>query len=210
MKIAIIGANGKAGKRIAQEALKRGHEVTAIVRDAQKTDLLSVIEKSIHQLTIDDLAPFDAVVSAVGYWTPETFPLFSEDIRHLGQLLSTSTTRLIIVGGAGSLYVDDKHTLQLLDTPDFPAEFYPLAKAMTDALAILRTFSGLAWTFFSPAGDFDDNGRATGQYQLGGEELILNAAGESYISYADYALAMVDELENARFIRQRFTAVSER
>ena len=210
MKIAIIGANGQAGSLIATEGIKRGHQVTAIVRRAESVSLDQVLEKDVFDLKREDLIDFDVVVSALGFWTEETFPLFDKAFRHLAQLLSGTDTRFLVVGGAGSLYVDSAHTLQLLETPDFPEPFYPLAKAMTDAFGTLRTFSATAWTFFSPAGDFDVEGPATGQYQLGGEEMILNAAGESYISYADYALALVDEIENARFVRQRFTAVSEK
>lgn len=206
MKIAIIGANGKAGKRIAQEALKRGHEVTAIVRDAQKTDLTPVIEKDILSITTEDVAGLDALIIATGFWTPDLFHLFEEGHRHIARLLSGSDTRLLVVGGAGSLYLDDSHTSQ----PEFPEDFVPFIQASNAGLAVLRLFSTVAWTYFSPAMTFDPDGRATGAYTLGGEELILNAAGESYISYADYALAMVDELENGRFVRQRFTAVSER
>ncbi|MDQ0222262.1 NAD(P)-dependent oxidoreductase [Streptococcus moroccensis] len=210
MKIAIIGANGQSGKLILAEALKRGHEVTAIVRRADSTSHTPVLVKDVFELTAEDLSAFDVVVSAIGFWTEETFPLFDKVFRHVSQLLAGTETRFIVVGGAGSLFVDPAHTTQLLETPDFPAAFYPLAKAMTDALVTLRTFSATAWTFFSPAADFDAEGKASGNYQLGGEELILNAAGESYISYADYALALVDEIENGNFIRQRFTAVAEK
>lgn len=206
MKLAIIGASGKAGQRILTEALNRGHEVTAVVRDAKKVAIDAVIEKDIMALTKEDLAGFDAVVIATSFWTPDLFHLFEDAHRHVARLLASTNTRLMVVGGAGSLYLDDSHTTQ----SDFPEDFIPFIQASNAGLAVLRLFSNVAWTYFSPALEFDPEGPATGRYTLGHEELIFNQAGDSYISYADYALALVDELENGNFIRQRFTAVSER
>ncbi|MBP5243454.1 MAG: NAD(P)-dependent oxidoreductase, partial [Succinivibrio sp.] len=119
-------------------------------------------------------------------------------------------TRLIVVGGAGSLYLDKEHTAQLYKSPDFPEEYVEIATSQVEELAYLRTRNDVKWTFFSPAADFDDQGKKTGSYTLGGEEFILNKANESYISYADYAVALVDEIENRKFIGKRFTAVGER
>ena len=112
--------------------------------------------------------------------------------RTQGDLVAGTNTRLYIVGGAGSLYVDAAHKTQLLDTPDFPAEFYPLAKAQTEELAALRSRKDAHWIFVSPAADFAEDGVRTGKYKLGGEELTLSSAGESVISYADYAVGMAD------------------
>lgn len=206
MKIAIIGANGKAGQLITQEAIQRGFDVTAIVRRADSIQVDQVMEKDVLSLTTADLTGFDAVVVATGFWTPDLFHLFEDAHRHLAQLLSGTDTRLVVVGGAGSLFTDKAHTA----TSEFPEDFVPFIQASNSGLAVLRLFSNVAWTYFSPALEFDFEGRKTGRYTLGGEEIIHNATGESYISYADYATALVDELEHARFIRQRFTAVSDR
>ena len=112
-----------------------------------------------------------------------------------------------MVGGAGSLYVNPEHTAQVMDGPDFPNVFKPLARAQGKALAELRQRSDVKWTFVSPAGDFQVEGERTGKYILGGEELTLNGRGESVISYADYAIAMVDEAVSGGHIRQRISVV---
>ena len=114
-----------------------------------------------------------------------------------------------MVGGAGSLYVNPEHTVQVMDGADFPEMFRPLASHMGKALEELRARTDVKWTYISPAGDFQADGSKTGKYILGGEELILNAKGESVISYADYAVAMVDEALCGNHIRQRISIVAE-
>lgn len=114
-----------------------------------------------------------------------------------------------MVGGAGSLYVNPEHTACVADGPDFPDAFKPLAAAMAKALEELRQRDDVLWTYVSPAGDFQPEGERTGRYILGGEELTLNKNGESVISYADYAIAMVDEAQNGSHIKQRISVVSE-
>ncbi|MBR2733982.1 MAG: NAD(P)H-binding protein, partial [Selenomonadaceae bacterium] len=150
---------------------------------------------------------FDAVVDCFGAWSPETLPLHSTTLKHLCDILIGSNVRLLVVGGAGSLYVDKAHTTQLLNTPEFPAEYFPTAQAQTKELAELRERDDVKWTFVSPAADFRADGERTGKYILAGEEFTLNAAGESIISYADYALAMVDEIAGGNHIRQRISVV---
>ncbi|MBQ7670899.1 MAG: NAD(P)-dependent oxidoreductase, partial [Clostridia bacterium] len=127
--------------------------------------------------------------------------------QHLCDVLSGSDTRLLIVGGAGSLYVNPEHTAVVCDGPDFPAMFLPLAKAQGEELAELRKRDDVKWTFVSPAGDFQADGERTGEYILAGEELTLNSRGESIISYADYAIAMVDEIEKGDHIKARISVV---
>ena len=150
-----------------------------------------------------DLENFDAVVDAFGAWTPETLPLHSATLKHLCDIVSGTEIRLLIVGGAGSLYTNKEHTAQVMDAPNFPADWKPLAAAQAKALAELRERDDVKWTFISPACDFQAQGTRTGKYLVGGEELILNAAGESVISYADYAIAMVDEILNGEHLQQR-------
>ena len=196
MKVAVIAANGKAGQLITKEAVDRGHDVTAIVRGKNKSASSKAIEgKDILSLVKADLAGFDVVIDAFGAWTPETLGDHVKTSQHLADLLSGTDTRLLIVGGAGSLYVDPEHSVQLVDTPDFPAEFVPLASAQRDELTEIRKRDDVRWTFVSPAADFVADGSRTGEYILAGEELTTNAAGASSISYADYAIAMVDEAE---------------
>lgn len=206
MRIAIIGAAGKAGRLIAQEATGRHHEVVGFGR-TQKDGVDKVID--VADLTSDDLAGFDAVVDALGFFTPETLHLHTETVLHLADLLAGTPTRLLIVGGAGSLYVDAEHSVQLKDTDGFPEAFRPLAAAQADQLARLRERDDVTWTFISPAADFQAEAARTGEYALAGEQLETNAAGESVISYADYAIAFVDEIEAGNHLRQRISVHSK-
>lgn len=143
----------------------------------------------------------------VSVFTPETYHLQTDLTLLLVKALSNTNTRLIVVGGAGSLYVDEDHTVQLYDTPEFPEEFLGLAKAQGNALDILRRFSTVDWTFFSPAAEFDAEGSETSNYTLGAENFIVNNEGQPYISYDTYASILVNEIQNHAFSRQRFTAV---
>ncbi len=209
MKIAVICANGKEGKMIVQEAIARGADVTAVVRGENRSAAKKVIRKDLFELCASDLEGFDTVIDAFGAWTPETLPQHGTSLKHLCDLLSGKETRLLVVGGAGSLYVNPEHTVQVMDGADFPEMFRPLASHMGKALEELRTRTDVKWTYISPAGDFQVDGSKTGKYILGGEELILNARGESVISYADYAVAMVDEALCGNHIRQRISVVAE-
>lgn len=207
MKIAVVCANGKAGQLIVKEALGRGLDVTAVVRGGNRTEASQVIQKDLYDLTAADLKGFDVVVDAFGAWTEDTLPQHSTSLKHLCDILSGTDVRLLVVGGAGSLYVNPEHTAQVMDGPDFPNVFKPLASNMGKALAELRQRSDVKWTYVSPAGDFQAEGDRTGKYILGGEELTLNGRGESVISYADYAIAMVDEAVSGGHIRQRISVV---
>ena len=210
MKIAVVAATGKAGRKIVKEAERRGFEVTAFVRkEAEIEGAAQVIVKDIFDLTKDDLAGFDAVVDAFGAWTEDVLPQHSTTLAHLCDVLSGTDVRLLVVGGAGSLYVNPEHTACVSDGPDFPESFKPLAAAMAKALGELRERDDVKWTYISPAGDFQADGARSGKYILGGEELTLNSKGESIISYADYAIAMVDEIEKGDHIRQRISVVRE-
>lgn len=128
--IAVIAANGKSGQLIVREAVDRGLDVTAVVRGENKTVAQHAIIKDLFDLTAADLAGFDVVVDAFGAWTPETFPQHSTSLKHLADVLSSADARLIVVGGAGSLYVNPEHTVQLSQTDGFPEAFLPLATAM--------------------------------------------------------------------------------
>ncbi|WP_144512505.1 NAD(P)-dependent oxidoreductase [Bacillus sp. FJAT-22090] len=210
MKIGVIGATGKAGRLILEEAKLRGHEVTAIVREAAKvtTQDVKVLEKNIHELTSEIIKQFDVVVNAFGA------PLGDEqahvDAGHaLIEALKGTDTRAVVVGGAGSLYVDEAKTVRVIDTPDFPDIFKPTATGQGRNLKELQETTDIKWTFVSPAGHFDPDGTRTGSYKLGKDNLILNSKGDSYISYADYAIAIVDEIENPQHMNERFSVVSE-
>jgi uncharacterized protein len=210
MNIAIVGASGKAGNLILKEAVTRGHQVTAIVRDASKLQdkNVAVIEKNVFDLTTSDLKTFDVVINAFGA------PLGEEqahvDAGHaLIEALKGTTTKLIVVGGAGSLFVDENKTIKLIDTPEFPDFVKPTALGQGRNLQELQESTDLTWTFISPSAVFDAEGKHTGSYQSGKDHLLMNSKGESYISYADFALAVVDEIENPKHVNERFTVVGE-
>ncbi|MBR2209182.1 MAG: NAD(P)-dependent oxidoreductase [Synergistaceae bacterium] len=209
MKIAVVCANGKAGKLITEEAVNRGLDVTAIVRGENKTKAPHAIQKDILEVKAEDLKGFDVVIDAFGAWTPDTLPLHSASLKVLCDALSGTQTRLLVVGGAGSLYVNPEHTLQLYQTPDFPEDYKIIAAAQVKELDELRKRNDVKWTFVSPAGDFQADGARTGKYILAGEELKLNSKGESVISYADYAIAMIDEATKGNHIKQRISVVKE-
>jgi putative NADH-flavin reductase len=210
MKIGIIGASGKAGSLIMNEAIERGHEVTAIVRNAAKitNNSVAVLEKDLYDLTSDDLKVFDVVVNAFNTAVGEEEGHFTAGKALIEALNGAPNTKLLVVGGAGSLYVDESHSMQLLETPDFPKEYLAVATSMANNLAELRKVNSFVWTFLSPAIFFDPQGARTGTYKLAREVLALNEAGQSYISYADYAIAVLDEIENPKHENKRFSVYS--
>lgn len=209
-KVAVVCAAGKEGRLLVDEAVSRGYEVTGFVRSAaQINPKAKLVVKGLFDLTREDLIGFDVVIDAFGAWTPETLPLHKTSLRHLCDVLSGTKVRLLVVGGAGSLYVNKEHTVQVKDLESFPEMFKPLATNMGEALAELRGRDDVQWTYLSPAGDFCADGARTGKYLPGGEEYFVNAKGESVISYADYAIAMIDEIENANNIQKRFSVIGE-
>lgn len=212
MKITVICASGKAGRLITEEALKRGHEVTAIVRNKSKISdikVAHVVEKDIMSVTYDDVSGTDVVVDAFGAWTPETLPQHSTTLHHLCEILKGKKQRLIVVGGAGSLFTDKSHKERVYQSKGFPDAFVPLATAMFKAFDELTKRNDVNWSYLSPACDFDANGKRSGKITLGGDEVIVNGSGKSYVSYADYAIAVVDEAEKGNHNHKRFTVVSE-
>lgn len=207
MKIAVVCANGHAGQLITKEAVDRGMDVTAVVRGENKSAAPHDITKDVFDLTSDDLAGFDAVVDAFGAWTPETIPGIPAAVKHLADIVAGTDTRLLVVGGAGSLFVNPEHTVTVDMGPDFPEDWKPLSAAHGEGLADLRSRTDVKWTYVSPAADFQAAGERTGSYILGGEELRLSEDGVSEVSYADYAIAMVDEIERGDHICQRISVV---
>lgn len=212
MKIAIIGATGKAGKLIMEEALKRNLDVTAIVRNKSKlsNSEVKVIEKDLFDLNKDDLKDFDTVVSAFGIWEEKELPKHAEVMNHLCDILSDTNIRLMVVGGAASLFVNKEHTMMLIESPDFPKGWINLATNSNKAFEILKGKTNILWTYVSPSADFQADGEKTGEYKIGeNDELCFNSKGESVISYADFAIAFVDEIENKKFLNKRITFVSK-
>ncbi len=208
MKIAVVAANGRVAQNVITEALNRGHEVVAFGRhDENNTQAKNYVKKDVFALTKEDLQSFDVVVDAVGTWTLETLYIVPKAAIYLADLLKGSNTRLVVVGGAGSLYTNKEHTSTVELAPNFPDAFKGVSAAQGLALAELRATEDVKWTYISPAADFQADGERTGKYILAGEEFTLNSKNESIISYADYAIALVDEIEKGEHIQQRISVV---
>jgi uncharacterized protein len=204
MKIALIGATGYTGSRILAEALSRGHEVTALVRDTTKITPAPRLEAKAADVTQTAalaalIAGHDVVISA---FSP------GKDSSGLGAasiveaVKSAKVARLLVVGGAGSLEVAPGK--RLIDQPDFPAEWKGGAIKTAAFLDALKTEPALNWTFLSPAANLVPGPR-TGKYRVGGDRLLTDATGESRITTDDLAVAMLDEVERAQHSRRRFT-----
>ena len=190
-KIAVVAANGRVAGKVIEEAVSRGFDVTGFGRKANNTKAQHYVQKDLFDLTKEDLQGFDAVVDAAGAWTLDTMYVIPKAAIYLADLLKGTETRMVVVG------------LQ----PTFPDSYKPVSAAHGLALAELRASEDVKWTYISPAGDFQAVGERTGKYILGGEELTLNSRNESVISYADYAIAMVDEIEKGNHIQQRISVV---
>jgi putative NADH-flavin reductase len=210
MKIAIIGASGDIGAFIRDEALARGHQVTAIVRHPEKitvrNPLLTVVKADILKNKVDELVKgHDAVISAYnpGWSNPD---IYNEQIKGAKAIISgakkSGTKRLLVVGGAGSLEVAPG--VQLIDTHDFAEGVKGGVLATRETLYMLKKEKELEWTFLSPPFTITP-GERTGHYRVGKDQLLRNKGGESKISTQDYAVAMLDELEHPQHIRERFT-----
>ncbi|STY45370.1 short chain dehydrogenase [Listeria grayi] len=210
MKIGIIGANGNAGKLILAEAVKRKHEVTAIVRDRSKVaESVDVIEKDIFDLQTEELAAFDVVVDAFGEW--QNVLLHQTTLKHLAdQLSGHHHTRLLVVGSAGSLYIDEAKSSRVIDDPNMPAEFKALATSMAKAFDALKIRTDVNWTYASPATLFVVDAPLTNRFTIvSNDRLTFNENGENTIGYADFAVAVVDEIETGDFIGKRFSVIAD-
>jgi putative NADH-flavin reductase len=210
----IFGGSGMIGRRAVLEAVSRGHKVTAVVRDPAKmtskhADLTVVTGDVTDPATVAKLAAgADAVISAVSPATvadadPEvTFaPVVAGLVEGL-RAAGADAPPLVVVGGAGSLRLPGGE--RLMDAPFFPDEYKSAALAHADLLDRLRRVPDLAWSYFSPASVIAPDKR-TGTFRLGGDDLVFDADGESFISAEDYAVALVDEAESPKHVRERFT-----
>jgi putative NADH-flavin reductase len=207
MKVALYGATGKTGSRILKELVSRGHRVIAIVRDPAK------LPQPGPGVTVkrDDLSDpkkiaaavdgAEAVISAYGPPQDNVDAIVGVTQRQVEALSHGARTRLIVVGGAGGLNVAPG--VRLVDAPNFPEPFRPIATAHIKAMNVLKA-SAIDWTYLAPAAYFEP-GERTGKFRLGKDELIANPQHESRISMEDYAIALVDELEEPKHRRQRFS-----
>lgn len=209
-KIAIIGASGYVGTALLNEAVKRGHQVTALVRHPEKiTENAHVRAIKADVLDTDGLAKLlaghDLVISAYnpGWQEPDIRNIHIKASRSINESVKKAgLKRLIAVGGAGSLEINGA---QLVDSPDFPADYKEGALGARQALNDLKTETTLDWTFVSPA-ILLVPGEATGTFRLGKDSPVFDDKGESKITVGDLAVAILDEAEQGKHIRQRFTA----
>lgn len=215
MKIALIGASGFVGSAILKELIETGHTVTAIVRHPEKINVespaLTVVKGDVRKAgeVAALVKDHDAVVSAYnpGWTNPDIYNEFLEGSTAIQQgVKAAGVKRYIVVGGAGSLYIAPN--LQLIDTPQFPAEWKPGALGARDYLNQLKKEDTLDWTVFSPAIEMHQgtSGKRTGTYRTGLDSPVFDTHNRSILSVEDTAVAIVDELEDPRHIRQRFTA----
>jgi uncharacterized protein len=214
MKIALIGGTGFVGTAVLEELLRRGHTVTALARDVGKFAAKVPARAGVSVVAADALNPaqvaqaaegHDAVISAYnpGWAEPNLNALFLQGSQAITEGVKRSgVKRLLVVGGAGSLFVAPG--VQLVDTPGFPAEWKQGALAARDALTLLRAETSLEWTFLSPA-VFLEPGERKGGFRIGGEEVLMHGDKPAGITVADLAVAIVDEIETPRHVRARFT-----
>jgi len=200
MKIALIGASGKVGSALLDEAIRRGHQVTGIVRNPDKLTAragLTIAQADANDATA--LTPImrghDVVICSGRFNTVDIDKL-------IPAVKMAGVARLLMVGGAGSLKIAPN--MDLVDSPDFPEAGRANSRAGRAVLECLRAEPSLDWTFLSPSRDFPD-GERTGVFRLGKNDLLVGPDGKSWISKPDYAIAMLDEVENPQHSRQRFT-----
>ncbi|MDH4585491.1 NAD(P)-dependent oxidoreductase [Pseudomonas sp. BN415] len=210
MKIALIGASGFVGSAVLDEALQRGHRVTAIVRHPEKlpqhANLTALKGDAYDAAAIaQSVAGHDAVVHAFnpGWGEAKIRELFILGTQAIfAGVKRAGLKRLLVVGGAGSLYVAP--SLQLIDTPDFPAAYKEGAEGARQALNLIHEEHNLDWTFLSPPALLEP-GERSGRFRIGGDQLLMSGDHPARISVADLAVAIIDELEQPQHIRQRFT-----
>lgn len=209
MHVALIGASGFIGSALRKELLSRGHQVTALVTRPDKVPAAAALQ--VQQADVLDtgalaglLRGHDAVLSAFsGHAQADVQEYYLRGVRSIiAATRRAEVPRLLVVGGAGSLEVAPG--VQLLDTPQFPAQYRATAEGARQALQLLREEAGLAWTMLSPSALIAP-GERTGRFRLGGDQLLADAEGNSRVSVEDYAVAMVDEMETPAHVRRRFT-----
>ena len=210
MKIALIGASGFIGSALREEALDRGHQVTALVSHPKKLNATAT-NLSVKQVDVQDTAQLtqtlsgaDVVISAFsGHAQDDIRGYYVQGVKSIiAAVKAADVPRLVIVGGAGSLRV--AADTRLIDTPAFPEEYKATALGAQDALALLQAESALNWTMLSPAAEIFP-GERTGQFRLGLDDLLMDDQGNSRISVQDYAVALLDEVDHPQHERQRFT-----
>lgn len=216
MKIMVIGAYGHLGRLIMAEAQARGHDVVGVAhRQHAGTTQSHVIIKDMLELTPQDIAGVDAIVDAVGAWTPATEAIHYTGPLHMITLIKGTAIHYLKVGGANTLYINAAHTHTLQELPlYYPNYMQDLGSAHAEGLKVLRGTDDVNWTYVTPTYNFDPDGKRTGSYRVAGEEFKParsqnpNDGKQDYISYADFAKGVIDIIENKQYSRQRITLFS--
>ena len=216
MRVAVIGATGFVGSHIVEELVNRNQSIKAFARNTDNVlDSKNVAKVALDvndvQALATDLKGADVVVSAfnAGWTNPNIYEDYLKGAKAIEEATKLAgVKRLIVVGGAGSLYVNDKKELQIVDAPDFPEQIKQGALAARDYYNILKQDNELDWTMFSPAPEMHQgtSGERKATYCLGNDVPVFNAEGRSILSVEDVAVVIADEIENANHIKSRFTA----
>jgi putative NADH-flavin reductase len=211
MKIAIVGATGKSGAMILIEALRRNLDCTAIVRRPERLNAeVPFIQRNVFDITAEDIVPFNVIVSAFGNEDYKDCKPHIEVIKHYQTIMKNSGKRLITVGTAGHLFTDETRQMKLYDDKQLISDEVRAGCVVLEQayLTLKNDSAGFDWTYMAPAVDYSWESARTGKYQTALDIVLKNGKGESIISYADYAVAMLDEIENHQYINSIFTVAN--
>ncbi len=211
MNIVVIGARGRLGSKITKRLLDRGHNVKAVIRSGKALDeRAESISKSLFNLEKSDISDADAIISAYGSGFDADPADNKRAILHLLRLAQNTNIHLIIVGGAGCLFADSDHQKYIYELPQFPDFLRDISRNIREGLDLLLESRELDWTMMCPSEEFDHDGPFTGSYLIGTEDIPLkNKDGKSYVSYDDFAKAVVDIAENGDYKKMRITIATE-
>lgn len=211
MKIAVIGAKGNLGSRVVRQALERGMEVKGFVRSGTiEEESVEVVKKSLFDITREDLADCDVMISAYGSGFDVDPTLNYKAFLKYIELNKGTSRHLIAIGGAGSLFTDSTHTTYCYETPEHPDFLREISKNIKLGIDELKKTSDVNWTVVCPSSFFDSEGALTGNYEVGTEEqIIFNEAGESRVTYEDLAMAMLDIAEADNYNQKLITVLTK-
>lgn len=212
MKIAVIGASGNLGGRVARQALERGYEVTAIQRsEAVSDERAGLMRKSLFDLTRDDLMDMDVVISTFGSGFKADPSINKDAFMKYIELLDGTDKHLIAIAGAGSLYTDKSHSMYEYETPGHPEFLKGISMNIKLGIDELHKTEHMNWTVVCPSRNFDPEGPFTGDYLVGTDgEIIYNEESNSYVTYDDLAKAMIDIAEQNSYQRMKITVATRR
>lgn len=212
MKIAVIGASGNLGGRVARQALEHGHEVVAIQRSEMKPDeRVELLGKSLFDLKKDDVADMDAIISAFGGGFKADPSINKDAFLKYIELAEGTDKHLIAIAGAGSLYTDSSHSMYEYESEGHPEFLREISRNIKLGIDELQKIERMNWTVVCPSRNFDPEGPFTGEYLVGTEgEVIYNEEGNSYVTYDDLAKAMIDIAEQNSYQRMKITVATRR